>query len=153
MAKQQYGHCIHVNGTPLFKKIILQLVIQNNISIRFADANMEAQHQKLKQETNDEYSRRNRPNHGRGVIGNDETFRANRKSNSKSNPFYATHDAPSKNQNGLRSLSQFNMVQLPRGSQMLLSNNAHAKLEQKRVQSHHNVRRESSKLNKKGHLL
>ncbi len=144
MAKQQYGHCIRVNGTPLFKKIILQLVIQNNISIHFADVDMEAQHKKLKQETNDEYSRRNRPNHGRGVIGNDKTFRTNRamqnrKSSSKSNPFYATDDAPSKNQNSLRSLSQFNMVQFPRGSQMLLSINAHAKLEQQRIKSNHHV--------------
>lgn len=144
MAKQQYGNCVRINGTPLFKKIILQLVTQNNISIKFADANMEAQHQKLKQETNDEYSKRNRPNHGRGVIGSDETFRTNRgkqnrKSSSKSNPFYATHDAPSKNQNSLRILSQFNMVQFPRGSQMLLSTNAHAKLEQQRIKSNHHV--------------
>ena len=37
MARQQYGNCIRVNGSPLFKKIILQIVVQNNMPITFVD--------------------------------------------------------------------------------------------------------------------
>ena len=47
MAKQQYGNCIRVNGTPLFKKVILQIVFQNNMQITFADPDMEDQRKKL----------------------------------------------------------------------------------------------------------
>ena len=66
MAKQQYGNCIQVNGSPLFKKIILQIVVQNNVSIIFADPDMENQRQKmnLEQEKQHEQSRRFRFNDG-----------------------------------------------------------------------------------------
>ncbi|WP_262337506.1 LPD7 domain-containing protein [Legionella genomosp. 1] len=67
MAKQQYGNCIHINGSPLFKKIILQITVQNNISITFADPEMEAQHQKmsLEQGKHHEQSKRYGFNDGR----------------------------------------------------------------------------------------
>lgn len=64
MAQQSYGNCIQVNGSPLFKKIIVQLTIQNNIPITFADPEMESQRQKRisQQEKQYEQSRPYRSN-------------------------------------------------------------------------------------------
>lgn len=45
MASQRYGDCICVNGSPLFKKIILQIVIQYQMPITFADLDLENQRQ------------------------------------------------------------------------------------------------------------
>ena len=55
------------NGSPLFKKIILQIVAQNNIPIIFADSELEAQRQKIisEQEKQYEQSRRYGFNDGR----------------------------------------------------------------------------------------
>jgi Relaxase/Mobilisation nuclease domain/Large polyvalent protein-associated domain 7 len=142
MAQQQYGNCIRVNGTPLFKKIILHLVVQNNMPITFADSEMQEELIKLKQETKHEYSRRNQFNGRRADSSNEalgKTGGKNKSTRTQSYPFISSNGSPSQNQNSLRSLSKFNMVQLPRGSQMLLSNNAHAKLEQQRVKSNHHV--------------
>ncbi|STX57429.1 TraI protein [Legionella israelensis] len=47
MARQRYGNCICVNGSPLFKKIILQIVIHYQMPITFADLDLENQRQKL----------------------------------------------------------------------------------------------------------
>ncbi|WP_019234649.1 TraI/MobA(P) family conjugative relaxase [Legionella anisa] len=65
MARQRYGDCICVNGSPLFKKIILQIVIQYQMPITFADLDLENQRQKpnFEQEKSHEQSRSNGQSH------------------------------------------------------------------------------------------
>ncbi|HAT3986297.1 TPA: relaxase/mobilization nuclease domain-containing protein [Legionella pneumophila] len=144
MARRQYGNCLRVNGSPLFKKIILQIVIQNNLPITFADPDIEAQRIKLKQETNNEHPRRNQSSHGRRTASNDETVgargrRKRGKTRSKPNPHRARRSAPAENQNGMRDLSQLDVVQFAERGEVLLQDNASDKLERKRGKSHNHL--------------
>ena len=146
MARRQYGNCIRANGSPLFKKIILQLVIQNNIPITFADPDMEAQRTKLKKETNYEHAKRNRYGHGGRTSGNDKAIGTRSRSKwtktgTKPNPYLTGRGTPAENQNGLRDVSKLDVVQLTGRSQVLLPNHAHDQLERQRFQSDHHVRR------------
>lgn len=146
MAQRQYGNCIRVNGSPLFKKIILQIVIQHNIPITFADPDIEAQRTKLKQETNNEHAKRNRYGNGRRTSGNDEATRTGGrrqwgKTRTKPNPYRTSCGTPAENQNGLRDLPQLDVVQLAARGEVLLQDNAPDKLERKRVKSDNHVRR------------
>ncbi|HHT7352499.1 TPA: TraI/MobA(P) family conjugative relaxase [Legionella pneumophila] len=148
MAQQRYGNCIQVNGSPLFKKIILQITIQHNIPITFADSEMEAQRQKmvLEQERRYEQSRRYRFNDGGrtprsneaagAVIGKRGTL-----SSTKPNADSIRQGPPAKSQNSLRDLSQLDMVQLARRSKVLLPDNAHDQLERQGLQPDNHVRR------------
>ncbi|WP_133128627.1 TraI/MobA(P) family conjugative relaxase [Legionella nagasakiensis] len=148
MAQQRYGRHIQVNGSPLFKKIIIQLTVQNNIPITFADPEMESQRQKLTAQLEKQYeqSRRYRFNDGRrtsrsheaaGAAFGERKIRARSQSNSVS----TRQGPPAKGQNSLRNLSQLDMVQLTRRSEMLLQDNAHDQLERQRLQPDNHVRR------------
>ncbi|HAT9142987.1 TPA: relaxase/mobilization nuclease domain-containing protein [Legionella pneumophila subsp. pneumophila] len=154
MARQRYGDCINVNGSPLFKKIILQLVIQYQMPITFADLDLENQRQKLKfeQEKSYEQSRSNGPNHRRRTPGSHETIRTaneNRKSRgTKPNTFRIRQSSPAKDHSSLRNLSQCDLVQLTGGGQVLLQDNAHDQLERQRFQPDNHVRRKISRLMK-----
>ncbi len=136
MARQRYGNCIQVNGSPLFKKIIVQITVQNNIPITFADPDMEAQRQEMssKQEKPHEQSRQFRFNDGRRVAssnkiaGRDGRGRGNQPG-TKPNSDRSRQGPPAKDQNSLRDLPQLNMVQLAGRGEMLLQNNAHDQLE------------------------
>ncbi|MFO3210860.1 TraI/MobA(P) family conjugative relaxase [Legionella pneumophila serogroup 2] len=144
MAQQQYGNCIHVNGSPLFKKIILQIVIQHNLPITFADPDMEAQQTKLKQETYNEPSRRSRHGHGRRTAENDEAARTrvrrtSGKTRTKPNPHRTGRSSPAENQNSLRNLPQLDVVQLTSRGEVLLQSNASDKLERKRIKFDNHV--------------
>ncbi|WP_131777678.1 LPD7 domain-containing protein [Legionella fairfieldensis] len=154
MAQRQYGNCIRVNGSPLFKKIILQIVIQNNLPITFTDPDMEAQRTKLKQETNNEHAKRNRYGNGRRTFGNDEATRTGGrrkwgKTRTKPNPYHTSCGAPAENQNGLRDLSQLDVVQLTRGSKVLLSDHAHDQLERQKLKPDNHVRRNIFRVRRK----
>lgn len=156
MAQQQYGNCIQVNGSPLFKKVILQITVQNNISITFADPDMETQRQKMisEQEKHHEQSRRYGFNDGRRTSRSDEvagtTFRKRSKQRSiQPNSFSIRPGSPAKGQNSLRDLSQLDMVQFTRGSKVLLQDNAHDKLERQGLQSDNHVRRKIFGLSRK----
>ena len=160
MAKQQYGNCIQVNGSPLFKKIILQITVQNNISITFADPDMEAQRQKmsLEQEKHHEQPRRYGFNDGRRAARSDEvagTALGKRKSlrdilpRTKPNAESVRQGPPAQGQNGLRDLSQLDMVQLTGRSKVLLQDNAHDQLEWQGLQSDNHVRRKIFGMKKK----
>lgn len=154
IAQRQYGNCIRVNGSPLFRKIILQIVIKHNIAITFADPDIEAQRIKLKQETKNEYTRRNRYGNGRRTSENDEaTGTGNRrkwgKTRTKPNPYRAKRGTPAKNQNSLRNLSQLDVVQFTRGSEVLLSNHAHDQLERKGLKPDNHVRRNIFRVRRK----
>ncbi|HAU1304125.1 TPA: relaxase/mobilization nuclease domain-containing protein [Legionella pneumophila] len=144
MAQQQYGNCIHVNGSPLFKKIILQIVIQHNLPITFADPDMEAQQTKLKQETYNEPSRRSRRGHRRRTAENDEAARTrvrrtSSKTRTKPNPHRIRRSSPAENQNSLRNLPQLDVVQLTSRGEVLLQSNASDKLERKRIKFDNHV--------------
>ncbi|KTD04008.1 TraI protein [Legionella geestiana] len=154
MAQQRYGNCIRVNGSPLFKKIILQIVIQHNLPITFVDPDIETQRTKLKQEANYEHARRNRYGHGRGVVGNDGVAKPGErgkqgKTGTKPNPHRTQSGTPAENQNSLRDLSQLDVVQFSRGSEVLLSDHAHDKLERQRLKPDYHVRRNIFRVRRK----
>lgn len=157
MAQQRYGNCIQVNGSPLFKKIILQIVTQNNILITFADAELEAQHKKMisEQEKHYEQSRQYGFNDGRRTSRSNEA--AGAAIGKREILFRTKPDAvsirqgpPAESQNSLRDLSQLDVVQLAGGSKVLLPDNAHDKLERQRLQSDNHVRRKVFGLKPKG---
>ncbi|NCT57098.1 MAG: relaxase/mobilization nuclease domain-containing protein [Legionella sp.] len=147
MAKQNYGNCIRVNGSPRFKKIILHIAVQNNITITFADPGMEAQRQKLilEQEKNNEQSRRYGRNDGRRTSRSHEvagaTATTRRGNRAKPNAFSVRQGAPAEGQNSLRDVPQLDVVQLAGRSEVLLQNHAHDKLERQRRQPDNHVRR------------
>lgn len=155
MARQRYVDCICVCGAPLFKKIILQIVIQYQRPITFADLDLENQRQKLniEQEKSYEQSRSSGQNHRRRAPGSYETIRTaneNRKSQgTKSNSFNIRQGPPAKDHNSLRNLSECDLVQLTGGGQVLLQDNAHDHLERKRLQSDNHVRRKVFGIKKK----
>ncbi|HCJ4394751.1 TPA: TraI/MobA(P) family conjugative relaxase [Legionella pneumophila] len=151
MARQQYGDCIRIHGTALFKKIILQLVIKNDIPITFADPVMEDQRIKLKQENNDEPTRRQRHGNGTRASGRNEAVRAAGRgsrtpSATKPNPCRFRQGSPAENQNSLRDVSQLDVVQLTRGSEVLLPDHAHDQLERQGFKSDNHVRWKPSRL-------
>jgi hypothetical protein len=153
MAKQSYGDCIRVNGSPLFKKIILHMVVQNNITITFADPDMETQRQKLilEQEKNNEQSRRYGFNDGRRTSESHQVTgtTARRGIRAKPNAFGVRQSPPAKGKNGLRDVSQLDVVQLTGRSEVLLQDHAHDKLERQRRQPDNDVRRKVFGLTKK----
>jgi hypothetical protein len=147
MARQRYGDSICVNGSPLFKKIILQIVIKYQIPITFADLDLENQRQKLnvEQEKSHEQSRSNGQNHRGRTPGGFEASRTttgNRgSSRTKPNAFSIKQGSPAKDHNGLRNLSKCDLVQLTGGGQMLLQDHAHDQLEWQKLQPDNDVRR------------
>ncbi|WP_298623908.1 TraI/MobA(P) family conjugative relaxase, partial [uncultured Legionella sp.] len=153
MARQRYGDCICVNGSPLFKKIILQIVIQYQMPITFADLDLENQRQKLnfEQEKSHEQSRSNWQYHRRRtprsheVTGTTTGIRI-----PKPDSFSLRQGSPAKDHNGLRSLSQCDLVQLTRRGQVLLQVDAHDHLERQGFKLDNHVRRKTSRLKKKG---
>lgn len=158
MAQQQYGDCIQVNGSQLFKKIILHIVLQNDISITFADSNMEAQRQKLtlKPEKNHEQPNRCRSNDRRRSDGSNEIIgtiirKRRGRSNTRAKPdaFSTRQSPPTQSSDSLRKLSQLHLVQFAGRSEMLLQDHAHDKLERKGLQPDNHVRRKISGLRKK----
>jgi len=154
MAKQSYGDCIRVNGSPLFKTIVLHMVVQNNITITFADPDMEAQRQKLisEQEKNNEQSRRYSSHDGRRTPGSHQVTgaTAGRRHRTKPNTFSVRQSPPAEGQNSLRDLSQLDVVQLTGRSEVLLQNHAHDKLERQRRQPDNHVRRKVFGLKNEG---
>ncbi|WP_412755275.1 TraI/MobA(P) family conjugative relaxase [Legionella pneumophila] len=154
MAKQRYGDCICVNGSPLFKKIILQIVIQYQMPITFADLDLENQRQKLnfQQEKSHEQSSSNQQNHRRRTSRSHEvvgTATGNgRHWGTKPNSFSIRQGSPAKDHNSLRNLSKCDLVQLTGGGEVLLQDNAHDHLERQRLQPDNHVRREVSRLKK-----
>jgi hypothetical protein len=160
MAQKNYGTCIQVNGSTLFKKIIIQLTVQNNIPITFADPEMESQQmesqrQKINSQLEKQYeqSRRYRFNDGRRTARSKKvTGTAFGKGNSprtKPNPISTRQDPPAEGQNSLRDMSQLDMVQLTGRGKVLLPADAHDQLERQRLQSDNHVRRKVSCLRKK----
>ncbi|HAU1368073.1 TPA: relaxase/mobilization nuclease domain-containing protein [Legionella pneumophila] len=145
MARQRYGDCICVNGSPLFKKIILQIVIKYQMPITFADLDLENQRQKLnfEQEKSYEQSKSSRQNHRRRTPGGHETSREAKqygRIRTKPNSCSSKRSPPAENQNSLRKLSQLDVVQLTTRSKVLLQNHAPDKLERQRIQSDNHVR-------------
>ncbi|HAT1749727.1 TPA: TraI/MobA(P) family conjugative relaxase [Legionella pneumophila] len=153
MARQRYGDCICVNGSPLFKKIILQIVIQYQMPITFADLDLENQRQKLnfEQEKSHEQSRSNwqyprrRTPRSHEAVGTTTGIRS-----TKPDSFSLRQGSPAKDHNGLRNLSQCDLVQFTRRGQVLLQDDAHDHLERQGFKLNNHVRRETSRLKKKG---
>ncbi|WP_419419470.1 TraI/MobA(P) family conjugative relaxase [Legionella sp. D16C41] len=146
MAKEKYGNCIQVNGSPLFKKVILEITVKHNISITFGDPDMQTQLIKMtSQEKHDERTQRfndgRRTSRSNKIIGATHRERRQQNSRAKPNVISLRKGPPAEGQNSLRDLSELNVVQLARRSKVLLQNNAHDKLERQRFQSDNNVRR------------
>ncbi|HAW6249042.1 TPA: relaxase/mobilization nuclease domain-containing protein [Legionella pneumophila] len=153
MAQQSYGNCVQVNGSPLFKKIIIQLTVQNNIPITFSDPEMESQRQKITSQLEKQYeqSRRSESNDRRRTARSDEvagTGKNQRGTNSRTKPnaISIRQGPPTEGQNSLRNLSQLDMVQFTGRGKVLLPTNAHDQLERQRLQPDNNVRRSKYRL-------
>ncbi|HCU5991572.1 TPA: relaxase/mobilization nuclease domain-containing protein [Legionella pneumophila] len=151
MARQRYGDCICVNGSLLFKKIILQIVIQYQMPITFADLDLENQRQKLnfEQEKSHEQSRANRQSHRGRTSGSHEaagTATGKRRGSTKPNSFSIRQGSPAKDHHSLRNLSKCDLVQLTGRGQVLLPDNAHDHLERQGFKFDNHVRREVSRL-------
>jgi len=155
MTQQRYGNCIQVNGSPFFKKIIVQLTVQKKIPINFADPEMESQRQKITSqlEKQDEQSRRYGLNDGRRTARSNEVAGAalgkGNSSRTKPNPISTRQGPPAEGQNSLRDLSQLDMVQLTGRSKMLLPTDAHDQLERQRLEPDNYVQRNVFRLNQK----
>ncbi|HAU0665197.1 TPA: relaxase/mobilization nuclease domain-containing protein [Legionella pneumophila] len=152
MARKRYGDCICVNGSPLFKKIILQIVIQYQMPITFADLDLENQRQKLnfEQEKSHEQSRSNWQYHRRRTSRNHEAIGTTTGIRStKPDSFSLRQGSPAKDHNGLRNLSQCDLVQFTRRGQVLLQDDAHDHLEWQGLKLDNHVRRKTSRLKKK----
>ncbi|AMQ26649.1 TPA: relaxase/mobilization nuclease domain-containing protein [Legionella pneumophila] len=155
MARQRYGSYIHVSGSPLFKKIIVQLTVQNNIPITFADPEMESQRQKMTSqlEKQNEQSRRYGFDNGRRTARSNEVAgKAHREgslSRKKPNAFSTRQGPPAKGQNSLRDMSQLDMVQLTGRGKVLLPADAYDQLERQRLQPDNHVRRKTFGLKRK----
>ncbi len=155
MTRQRYGDCICVNGSPLFKKIILQIVIQYQMPITFADLDLENQRQKLnfEQEKSHDQPRANRQSYRGRTSGGHEaagTATGKRGDTTKSNSFSIRQGSPAKDHDSLRDLSKCDLVQLSGGGEVLLPDNAHDHLERKGFKLDNHVRRKISRLEKKG---
>lgn len=156
MAQKNYGNCIQVNGSPLFKNIIIQLTVQNNISITFADPEMESQRQKITSQLEKQYeqSRPYRSNDRSGTARSNEVTGTGRNprgtySRTKPNTVSTRQGAPAEDQNSLRDLSQLNMVQLTGRGQVLLPTDAHDQLERQGLKPDNHVRRKIYGLSKR----
>ncbi|RUR24694.1 TraI/MobA(P) family conjugative relaxase [Legionella qingyii] len=153
LARKRYGDCIFVNGSPLFKKIILQIVIQYQMPITFADSDLENQRQKLnfERKKSHEQSRSSGQNHRGRTPGSYKTIGAaneNRKSRgTKPHTFSIRQGSPAKDHNGLRNLSQCDLVQFIRRGQVLLQDDAHDHLERQGFKPDNHVRRKVFGLN------
>lgn len=155
MARQRYGDCICVNGSPLFKKIILQIVIQYQMPITFANLDFEYQRQKLilEQEKFHDQSRSNRQSHRGRTSGGHEaagTATGNRRGSTKPHSFSIRQGSPAKDHHSLRNLSKCDLVQLIGGGQVLLPDNAHDHLERKGFKFDNHVRWNVFGLKQKG---
>ncbi|HAT4697474.1 TraI/MobA(P) family conjugative relaxase [Legionella pneumophila serogroup 1] len=152
MARQRYGGCICVNGSPLFKKIILQIVIQYQMPITFTDLDLENQRQKLnfEQEKSHEQSRSNWQYYRRGTARSHEAIGTTTGIwPTKPDSFSLGQGSPAKDHNGLRNLSQCDLVQFTRRSQVLLQDDAHDHLERQGFKLDNHVRRKTYRLKKK----
>lgn len=125
---------------------------------------MEAQRKKmsLEQGKHHEQSKRYGFNDGRRTSRSAEvvgTTLGERKSHrdipptTKSDAFSIRQGPPAKGQNGLRDVSQLDMVQFTGRSKVLLQDNAHDQLERQRLQSDNHVRREISGVKKRNGLI
>lgn len=159
IAQQRYGNCIRVNGSALFKEIILHIVIQTKLPITFAESAMEGHRQKLisNKETRSGQKRNNRPGSGRGASGSYEATGGrtkNGRSNIKPDAFSFKRNPAAESQNSLRKLSQLDVVQFTSGSKVLLQNHAPDKLERQGFKSDNHVRWKTFRLGKnKGNKL
>lgn len=147
MARLRYGDCIRVNGSPVFKKIILLIATQYQMPITFADLDMEKQRHKLnfEQEKHHEQSRSNRQYPRRRTSRNHEAARTATENGqswrTKPNPCSLRQGSPAKDHNSLRDLSKCALVQLSGRGQVLLQDHAHDQLERKGFKSDNHVRR------------
>lgn len=168
LAKKQFGDCIAVNGSELFKKTILMVAVRYKLDIRFDDSSLEIQRQNLltTEGNKNEQSRRSGIVHG-GTVGRSHevvttTHRSSRyptkpgynnhtnRTRTKSNIGHFRPCSPSENKNSLRSLSELPMVQFTRRGEVLLQNHAHDKLERKGTQFDNPMRRPISSIEKMG---
>lgn len=167
LAKQQFGDCIAIHGSELFKKTIVMVAVRYQLDIRFDDSSLETQRQNLItiEGYRNEQSRRIGVVHGRAAGKSHEfvttTYRAGRyptnsrygrpfHANSKSNISPFGRCPPSENNNSLRSLSELPVVQLTGRSEVLLQNHAHGELERQGAQLDNPMRRPISNLKQPG---
>ncbi|KTD33841.1 TraI protein [Legionella nautarum] len=176
MAQERFGRCIRIEGSALFKKVIVQTAAFFKLNITFEDINLELHHQNLitrlnSKENNNEQNRqlpfnnRTRTRRGNEITGtrllNVNAF--NGGGTGASTRLIEQHNkshidsfggGPSpESKNCLRNLSQLSMVQFTQRSEMLLSGNVHGQLERQRTEFNHKLRRKVSRSEPKNFKL
>lgn len=168
MAREKYGRCITVNGSDVFKKTVARIAVRNKIDVTFSDKKLEKFRQELtnEQEKLNDHSRqhdareRNRAGCSHEAVryrtnNGGNTNRRNRvgRGGAQPHPNRFRTGAPTEGQNSVRNVSELNVVQFPGGCEMLLSDNAHDKLEREGTKPNNKVRRRlfGLKLGRKKH--
>lgn len=154
MAKKQYGSCINVNGNEVFKKTVVRVAVRNNLDITFSNKKLEKMRQKLTKEKEqlNEHTRRNDGNGQRAGCGDATSERRSRdrggffkrlfgRGTCKPHPNRFRGSKAPENTDSLRNLSKLNVVEFPRRSEVLLSDNAHDKLQRDGSKPDHKMRR------------
>ncbi len=151
MARQQYGRCITAKGSDAFKKMVVRVAVRNKLDVTFSEKKLERFKQELtkEQEKLNERKGQHVDRDGKRIgcsnktprCGSTRTGPSFRGGDSQPHPNRFRGSTPAEGQDGLPDMSQLNVAQFPRGSKMLLSDNAHNKLELKRTKPDNKVRR------------
>lgn len=155
LAKEKYGNRIAANGSEQFKRVIARVAVNNNMGVTFDDPLTEKFRTEFitQQEKNNEQSTLRRGRISRTNRSDNEHAGArNRRSGHRGRVGHGSPGAkphtertrrepPTQNQDSLPGVSELNVVQFTRGSEVLLPNHAHDKLERKRSQPDNKMRR------------
>lgn len=147
-AREKFGSRLRITGTDAFREAILQTAAHFHLPITFEDATLEARRKQLISQSNHQENphartRRNHQNAGTRILRKPARSQFQRHPRHpgilESNPFCIGHLPPTQSQNRLRILSELHVVQLTRGSKMLLPDHAHHQLERKGGESCHRM--------------
>lgn len=154
LARQQYGQRLNITGSDLFKKTVARIAARNQIDVIFSDHGLEQFRQQLineQENQNGQTGNRDNDARARDRGGNATSKRRSsqeqrrqperRGRTTKPHPSRIRNRKAPQGENSLRKLSQRHVVEFPRRCEVLLSDNAHDKLERKGAKPDHKVRR------------
>ncbi len=155
MAMERYGNRIRVNGTDDFREKIVRAAVTAKLQITFVDAALERRRQSLQFSNSQAESKNDSTNHrGRGtgsgvnVVGS--ATRTGQGINNRINRFGFSakpnigrvgSQPPPESRNGLRNLSNLDVVCIAGGSEVLLPGHVSNRLEQQGTQPDNALRR------------
>ena len=154
LARKQYGNRLNISGSVLFKKTVARIAVRNHIDVIFSDNTLEKFRQQLIYEQEYKNGREGNSNNDarQRDRGGNATFKRRsaqqqrrqperRGRTTKPHPSRIRKSKTTQGENSLRKLSQLHVVKFPRRCEVLLSDNAHDKLERERAKPDHKMRR------------